>query len=634
MATHSKSHDRTLYAAGAIILSVVFFVAINVLVNAVFTDTRIDLTADRMFTLSPGTKEVLSDIREPILLRVYQSEEVKELGPFYATHANRVNELLDEYARLAGGQLIVERYDPQPFSPEEDLAVSDGVRGVQFDNSGNQLFFGIAGRNSTDDVHAIPFLSSDRANFLEYDLTRLVHDLANPKKPAVAVIGDVPLRGTQATRFRQWLVLEVMQQVFDVRFPTTPVEVIDEDAEILILAQPGNLDEQTLYAIDQFVMRGGRILAFVDPFAEALSQPGPGGAPPTPPGNAVTTMEPLFEAWGIEIPADKVVGDRGSAVRVRAFHDGRQVVTDYLPWLGLNGSAFTRSDVVTGNLNQVNLRSAGWIERRDGSEAKVEPLITTTPDSAEIPVEDVRVTPDPVKILAAFKPEGRSYAVAARVSGPARSAFPDGPPEAVEAPEVRAAHKAASDTPLNMIVVADADILADQNWAQVQRLLGQSITVPIANNGDFAVNALDNLSGSSGLISLRGRGFNIRPFEILQAMERDAEQQFRAKEVTLLEKIADTQRKIQDLQQKEKEGGVLLTAEQQETIETFRGEMLDLRRELRDVQHALRKDVDQLETWIRILNIWTVPVVFCVVAIVLAVVRRRRAIRYQAAQVH
>ena len=157
-------------------------------------------------------------------------------------------------------------------------------------------------------------------------------------------------------------------------------------------------------------------------------------------------------------------------------------------------------------------------------------------------------------MLAAFEPEGMSYTVAARVSGPAKTAFPDGPPDAVETPEVRAAHKAESESPLNMIVVADADILADQNWAQVQRLLGQSITVPIANNGDFTVNALDNLSGSSGLISLRGRGFNIRPFEILQAMERDAEQQFRAKEVTLLEKIEATQAKIQDLQQKEKEG--------------------------------------------------------------------------------
>jgi len=249
----------------------------------------------------------------------------------------------------------------------------------------------------------------------------------------------------------------------------------------------------------------------------------------------------------------------------------------------------------------------------------------------EIDASELRGQPDPVGLLSRFEPTGESAVLGARVTGPVKSAFPDGPPEAVTDEAKRSAHKAEADAPLNLILVADADLLADRNWIQSGNLLGQRFSVPTANNGDFVVNALDNLSGSEGLIGLRGRGLERRPFEVLNAMEREAEAQYRANEQTLLTKIQETEDQIRELQKQEQAEGVLLTAEQQQAIDQFRTEVLALRQELRGVQHALRQDVEALETRIKVINIWAVPVLVALVAIGLALWRRRRAARFQAA---
>lgn len=621
------STDRNAITVVGIGLVIVVFVCINIVSNGLLSSARLDLTEDRIYTLSEGTKEVLAAIDEPITIRFYRTEQVDQLGPVYATHAKRVDNLLGEYVRLSDGKIRLERYDPQPYSPEEDLAVADGLDGIPFAADGSQVYFGLAGSNSTDDVQALPFLAPARANFLEYDLTRLVHDLANPEKKKVAVIGDLPLSGSQFNGFRPWAVMESMRQFFEVESLYGSEDRIDDDVEILLLAQPGSLDEKTLYAVDQFALRGGKVLAFVDPFVEALS----GGRPPQPgEGNAIETLEPLLAAWGVEIPKDRFVGDRRAAETVQASHDGRNVIVDYLAWLGIPNTGFASDDVVTANLKQVNFRTAGAIRPRDGASTTIEPLIMTSGDAAELDVEKVRFAPDPVGLWEDFSPAGRPYTLAARVTGDFKSAFPDGPPAAIEDEELRGAHIARSTAPLNLILVADADVLADRSWVRRQSLLGQQIIVPVANNGDFAVNALDNLAGSRSLIALRGRGLTVRPFERLEAMAQDAEAKLRGKEQELLAKIEETEAKIRDLQQGDQDGEVILTAEQQETIDNFRAEMLDLRRELRDVQFGLRKDVETLESRLKMANMWSVPVLLGLFAIGLATARRMRAKHYQA----
>jgi ABC-type uncharacterized transport system involved in gliding motility auxiliary subunit len=618
--------DRHLLAGGVIALAVIFFLALNLASGILLQSARIDLTEDRLYTISDGTREVLTSIDEPVELRLYYSSELDDLGPYFSSHAARVERLLQDYAEISGGMLRVLRFDQRPFSPEEDMAVAARISGMPLGAGGEQTYFGLAGTNSTDDFEVIPYLAPERATFLEYDLTRLVSDLARPEKTVVALIGDAPMQGSQMDGFRRWAVLDSMEKFFEVRALYGEISAIDADVDILILAQPASLDERALYAVDQFVMRGGRLLAFVDPFAEVMQQGGL-GAPPPP--SAVTALAPLLEAWGVEIPADRIVGDRTHALRVQANERGREVIVDYLPWMTLDERGIARDDVVTGELKRISLRSPGFIRAREDAEVTIEPLLVSSDQAMEIAVERVSMMPDPSALLRDFAPAGEPFVLAARVSGPAVSAWPDGPPEAVEDEELHAAHRSEAEAPLSLVLVADIDMLADSSWMQNQRLLGQTFAVPVANNADLAVNALDNLSGSEGLIGLRGRGLTPRPFEVLEAMRREAEAQFLAKEQTLLDAIDETQEKIRSLKADEQEGGVLLTAEQQQAIEDFRAEMLELRHELRGVRRVLREGVESLEGRVRFANIWAVPLVVGLAGIGLALARRSRAARYR-----
>jgi ABC-type uncharacterized transport system involved in gliding motility auxiliary subunit len=430
-ATSTKMLDRNRLGALGIALAVVLFFAINILAGALLKSTRLDLTADKLFTLSTGTREVLSTMDEPVDLRLYYSSRLDELGPYFSSHAQRVQELLAEYQRLSGGRMQVERLDPQPFSLEEDLAVAEGLEGLPLRGDGTQAYFGLSGRNSTDDIEVISYLAPERANFLEYDLTRLVHDLANPDKPVVALLGDLPLMGTQFNQFQPWYVLEAMYQFFDVRFLGGKQERIDDDVAVLMLAQPHNVDEATLYAIDQFVMRGGRVLAFIDPLAEVMAAGGGMNPMADPEGDAIAALEPLLAAWGIAIPAGQVIGDRTAAQRVSARIGGRQIVVDYLPWLSLDARHLNADDVITGDIRLVNLNSAGSIQARQGSTTSIEPLVVSSELSMAIDAEEIRAAPDPAKLIAEFAPGGEPFVLAARVTGAVKSAFPDGPPDGV-----------------------------------------------------------------------------------------------------------------------------------------------------------------------------------------------------------
>jgi ABC-type uncharacterized transport system involved in gliding motility auxiliary subunit len=348
----------------------------------------------------------------------------------------------------------------------------------------------------------------------------------------------------------------------------------------------------------------------------------------SPEGDAIGALEPLLAAWGVAIDKDHVIGDRTAAQRVSARINGRQVVVDYLPWLGLDASHLARDDVITGELERINLNSAGAIHGREGATTAIEPLATSSELSMPIPVDSIRTMPDPARLIADFAPSGEAFVLAARVTGPVKSAFPDGPPEGVTS---AAEHLKEAKSPLNLVLVADADLLADATWVRDQDLLGQRVAIPIASNADFAINALENLAGSEGLISLRGRGLTDRPFTVVEGMRQEAEYQFRAKEQELSARLEETEAKVRALKEEEQQSGVILTAAQQQEIEDFRAEMLTLRRELRDVQRSLRENVENLSTRIKALNIWAVPVLIALIAAALAAAQRLRARRAAAA---
>ncbi|MGH6921023.1 MAG: GldG family protein [Geminicoccaceae bacterium] len=626
----SRGFGRGRMALLAIGLAIVLFLAINVLAGALLKTARLDLTEEGLFTLAAGTKEVLRAIDEPIDLRFYYSRSLDELGPYFAAHANRVDELLAEYERLSNGKVRVERLDPQPFSPEEDLAVAEGLQGLPVHDDGTQAYFGLSGRNSTDDDEVLAYLAPERGDFLEYDLTRIVYDLSHPEKPVVAVLGDLPLLGNQQNPFNRfdqgkpWLVLDAMFQFFEVRFLGGDVDRIGDDVEILMLAQPQQLDEASRYAIDQFVMRGGRVLAFVDPFSEVMAGANPAAGPDA---GAIDALAPLLASWGVAIEPHEVVGDAAAAQRVNAMVNGREAIIQYLPWLALGEGHLAQDDIVTAGLERITLNSAGAIRQTEGATTTLEPLIVSSPQVMAIDDARLLAAPDPAGLIADFVPSGAAMTLAARVTGPVASAFADGPPEGADE-TLADAHLAEASEPLNLILIADSDLLSDHTWVRQQSLLGREILVPLANNGDLALNALDNLSGSQALIGLRGRGLSVRPFEVVEAMAQDAEIRFRAKEQELLGRIAATQDKIAALQQEEQSSGVILTTEQQAEIDDFRAEMIGLRQELRAVQRSLRQDVEALATRVKLLNIWTVPILVALFAIGLAAVRKVRAARF------
>ena len=636
--------NRGLISIGGLILVAIVFVAINIIGNATLSSARLDLTADRLFTLSDGTKSVLAKIEEPITLRLYYSDKLGQEIPAYGVYATRVREMLREYENAAKGKVRVEFIDPQPFSNEEDRAVAFGLQGVPVNQAGELVYFGLAGTNMADKEEVIPFIQPERERFLEYDLTKLIYNLAITKKPAVGLLSSLPLQG----EFRgprqppePWAVYLQMQQFFDLRPIDRDVAEIPADIGVLVIVHPKDLPEKTLYAIDQFVLRGGRALVFVDPHAEGeLGRPGMAAQT----GQTGSNMPKLFSAWGVEMVDGKFAGDRAAARRVNAGTETRVRAVDYLAWLALRDPAFDRSDILTSETQLVQMASAGILKAKDGATTTMTPLIQTSPQSAAIDVDKIRMMPDPVSLLADFKPEGERLTLAARLNGKVKSAFPDGPPPEeksaeqkegssgqptppAEQPKPVAPHLTESKEPINVVVVADTDMLEDRFWAQVQDFFGQRVAIPIANNGDFVVNAVDNLLGSNDLIGLRSRGQSARPFVLVQDLQREAETRFRAKEKELTEKLRETEKKLSELQsqgQDQSGGRAIVSKAQQEAIDQFRADILATRKELRDVQQNLRRDIQTLESWIRFANIGLIPILVALAAVFVGLARMRR----------
>jgi len=648
---------RSLISGAGLILAAALFFSANILADATLRGQRLDLTQGKLYTLSDGTRQVIRGIGEPISLRFYFSERLGQEIPSYAVYAARIREMLQEYAAAAPGKIRLQIIDPLPFSDEEDRAVGFGLQGVPVNQGGDLVYFGLAGTNAADREEVISFFQPERERFLEYDLTRLIFQLADSKKKVVGVMSTLPLqgefRGPRAPAGDPWVVYQQIQNFFEVKWLDTDIAAIPDDVTTLMVVHPRGFTDKTQYAIDQFVMKGGRVLLFVDPHAEGeMGRPGPAAQT----GLTGSNLPKLMTAWGIEMPDGKFAGDRLAARRVAAGADTRVRGVDYVAWLTMRDQNFNKEDVLTAQLTVVQMASAGILKPKEGAGTTVTPLIQTSPQAMEIEVDKIKTAPNPVELLAAFKAEDKPLMLAARITGPVKTAFPDGPPVEKKEEEPKAegdkpaegaaatpapapaapagpppGHLAQSAGPANIIVFSDTDMLEDRFWVQVQDFFGQKVAVPSAQNGDVAVNALDNLGGANGLIGLRGRGVAQRPFKLIQDIQQDAELRFRAKERELTEKLKDAERKLSELQQKDQGGKAILTAEQQQAIESFRAEILGLRRELRGVQLDLRKDIQRLETWIKFLNIAAIPILIAVVAVILgwARIRRRRAPRIE-----
>ncbi len=657
--------SRRAVAVAALVMIAVMLVAANI-AAARFLTSRLDLTAEHLYTLSPGTRQTLAKIDEPITLRFYYSTRLGDEVPSYGVYAQRVRELLDQYVAAAHGKIRLEVYNPQAFSDAEDRAVAFGLKGAPLDEQGEQVYFGLAATNSTDDQQVIAFFAPDRERFLEYDLTKLVHSLAFPKKTVIGLMTTLPLEGDMMAMMRgrpsePMTVIEQLQQLDRVKPLASDIDAIPADIDVLMLVHPQKLPEKTLFAIDQFVLKGGKALVFVDPLSELQashpSQFNPPGSPTS------SNLDRLFKSWGFEVLSDTVAGDRRDAQRVGVPVPGGGSTRplDYIAWLNLHAANLNRDDMITADLSHIVMASAGIIEPLDGAKTTIEPLITTSPNSTKIPAEKLVGLPDVAGLLAQFKSDNTRYILAAHVSGMVDTAFPDGPPkppepakpqatakpEPTDPPENPAPEPASpkpaepatapapaaewiktSAQPINIVVVADTDMLDDRFWVQTQDFFGQRITVPTANNGDFVANAVEVLAGGNDLVGLRSRGTSARPFDVVDQIERDAQERYSAEERALQQKLKDTEAKLADLTGKDQANApTTLSPEQTKTIEGFRADMLQTRRQLRAVQAALRSEIGRLKTGLEFLDIALIPIIVAVVAVVLGAVRLKRRSR-------
>lgn len=637
-----RTGRRLWSSAVAVVALLAILVGINMVVETRASNVQLDLTQQHLYTLSPGTRQIVAGLKEPVTLRLFFSQALGSKLPQYASYSDRVREMLQEIARRSDGRIKLEFYNPEPFSDIEDRATAYGLQGVPIDASGEQVYFGLVGTNLLDDERTIAFFQPERERFLEYDIARLIYELSNPKRPVLGVMSSLPLDGDPRTAMMSrgqngagapWAAMLQLRDTFTVKSVPTTIQAIEPDIQVLLVAQAQHLSDAALYAIDQFVMRGGRLMAMVDPNSEfQANAPSQSGMPTTDTGS---DLKKLFDAWGIEFDPNVVLGDLTGAWRVRGNAADRVQAVDYVPWFNIR-AGISHDDPATADLGQVTVASAGWIGKKAGSNIEFVPLLTSSDQSGPVPVESVKEMPDPAKILAAFRAEGGPRVIAARVRGALKSAFagPPDPPEVngkkSERPANFPAHIAQTTGNANLVVVADSDILDDRFSVRKADFFGQQQLTPISDNGAFVSNILGTLAGGDALIGLRSRGTSLRPFEVVDDIQHRAENRFRQSEQALQAHLDDTRKKLASLNTGREGASAIVTPEQRTAVDDLRRDIVETRGRLRTVQFDLRREIGSLETNLRLFNIVLVPAILTVVAIALGIVRRQRRARARA----
>ncbi|MAR87700.1 MAG: ABC transporter [Rhodospirillaceae bacterium] len=633
--TVSSDNGNRLAIAGLTLL-LILFLSVNVLSSGWLTSARLDLTKDKLYTLSESTIKLLKDVKEPVTFRLYLSGGLAQAVPHLGIYANRVRDLLLEYQSVSNGKVKLEVLDPAPFSSIEDRAVAAGLRGIPAVSGGDNMYFGLVGSNTTDDIETIPFIQIDREAFLEYDLSKMLYALVTSKPTVVGIVSTLPTDGTMkvtATGRQEpvapYVVRNQIGELFETRFLGKEIDEVPSDVNVLMVVHPKNQSARTIFAIDQYLLAGGKAIIFVDPFAEVEGMQGQmlgstiGGS----------SLDRIFKVWGLEYDINTVVGDRLSARKVLPEAGNRPI--EYLPWLELRGPSLDRSSPITSGIDVVALASAGHLSVKDNSSLKMTPLLISSPGAGLIDSKKVQGFRNPKKLLREFKADKKQYILAGRVTGSVQTAFPDGVPapgkdqdgKLVEVNPWQSPILTQSESPLDIIVVADADILADRFWVIMRDFAGQRVPVPTANNGDFVLNSIEALAGSSSLMELRGRGSASRPFKVLQDIQKTASRKFEDKERGLRQTITKTEKKLQQLRRRNPESSAKVVSERdRREMEKMQREILGFRSELRKVRRSLTQDYQRLEMQLWFLNIALVPILLIIFSIALSVIRiiRRR----------
>jgi len=618
------SRRGAIYAA--LVLLVLIFVSLIVSSGHWLRVRRIDLTADHLYTLSPGTVQIVDDLHRPLRLTLYFSEHATRDLPKLRSYEQRVRDMLQEIAARSHGRVQLQVIDPVPYSDDEASAEGAGLTPFSGGSNGERVFFGLAGNafvpgtdgeiaeNATPERSlAIPYFDPAREPFLEYDIAKLLYELSQASKPRIGIISSLPVEGNPVLGQQPWLAIQQLSQLFDVQTidPDT-LRQVGADIRVLLLIHPKHLSDDAQYAIDQYVLHGGHLVVFVDPDAEMDDTQGDPAAGTLP--DHSSDLPRLFAAWGVRYNPHEVVLDRSHALTIEL--GGNNVSHPAMLWL--DGQQFNRDDVVTASLQRLDLSTAGHFDLAPNATARLVPLVQSSPDAEAVPVRRVLQARDnPSQLLQDYKPDDNRYVFAARLRGSFASAFP----ERAKQP----GHLARSAPGDEVILVADTDLLSDRLWVEPQTILGQIMMQPFANNGDFLGNLVDNLSGSSALLSIHGRSTSQRPFTRVEALRNVADQKFLQKEQELERELAETRQRLDELQPGK--GGAhagSVGAEQRQEIEQFRQRQLAINKELRDVQHQLNAEIDALGVRLKVINVVLVPALVALFGLLYGWRRMRR----------
>jgi ABC-type uncharacterized transport system involved in gliding motility auxiliary subunit len=622
-----RSREVLWYSAGGIIALFVVLIAANFLISAF--NARADLTEGDVYTLSPGTKAILSRLEEPVRIRFYYTQGSNAVPVGLKTFAQRVEDLLGEYRAAARGNVIIERLNPEPDSDAEDSAELDNVEG-QMTNTGEKFYLGLAvsyaGRKSE-----ISVLSPDRERLLEYDITRAIAQVTQAKKPVVGLMSALPVLGralnpmTKQQPTEPWVVGSELKRLFDVRKIDVDVKKIDDDVQVLLVIHPRDITEETEYAIDQFIMRGGKLIAFLDAYAYFDQQPdlqNPFGGSQAGSSSFYT----LLKAWGLEQTLNQVVADL-----TYASGEGPRLLPTLLQ---LPPDALNQEDVVMSQVGTLLVPFSSVFKGKPAEGLTQTVLAHTSKNSMMADLIIATLSGEPS--TRGFQPSGEEMPLAIRLSGKFRSAFPNGRPAPMQRPDEKKPEPPKDDKHLRealaenqLVLVGDVDLLSDGAAVEVQEVFGQKLVVPRGGNLAFVQGLVEQFSGDQNLMALRSRASFTRPLTVIRQMESEAQQQYLGKIKALEDTLNKTQEKLQELQ-KGKPGAAasstILTPEQQAEIENFRKETVSTRAELKEVRRNLRMETDRLEFWTKVVNIGLVPLLVALTGLGFAFAKRRRAI--------
>ena len=634
MDTKQKFVQTYLFSTVGVLGMLVLLVAANAIFRGV--NSRLDLTEEKLYTLSQGTKSILAKIDTPVTLRFYFSKDVNEMPVDLKSYAQRVDDLLKEYREASKGNILIEHLNPKPDSDAEDSANLDGVRGQSVGViGGDSIYLGIA-VSCLDETASLPFLSPDREDWLEYDITRAIYRVFHPEKPVVGVMSSLPVMGQQAPmnpmmpnpqgQQPPWQIITELKADFDVREVQKDADEIDGDVNILILIHATDLSDKTLFAIDQFVLRGGKLMAFLDPMSLIEQQNSPMSQfqrrPPS-----VSTLGKLLDAWGVEFETEKVVADLEYMARIRRGPGPAQAMPTFL---SLTKEALDADDPVTGQLDNV-LFAFGGIFTGDAAAGLQKTVLMHTSEKSQL-VEKFMAQMSGEHIIKEFKSDDKERALAIRLTGKFKTAFPNGKPAGGEddakKDDSEGAGKFLTEAAQDgaVVLVGDSDMIYDHFCIQRQQnFLGQQIVNTFNDNLAFAQSATEHLSGDSSLIGIRSRGAISRPFTVVRKMQAEAEQRWQDQIKALEEDVQDAQRKISELQrEKSKDQRFVLSQEQKETLEKLREQKAERNKELKKVRKQFRRDIDALETWCELANIALMPALVVIMGMLIAFVKRRR----------